>query len=363
MAHSNLRENQGNAFDGAYNCCIDSMWQALRLIPPGAALCLYVSLGIAYFATHIEEWSTGSSSWPALLLTIPLVSVSGILWVLSVWSLFAATFSDPGSVSKTWKDGDTDVEGGQVLTRPVRHWHPHTRVWCPKCRMMRPERAHHCQSCDCCILRMDHHCPWIGNCVGFRNTKSFAQMLLYTAACCWTMVLSSIHLVVHFAKRGEYPGVPVSMTIHSLNETGRDVAHNPPNQDGQSLFLLAFIVLIVLALVLTQMAYQQVWLIVNNFTTIETCYKGDNPYDVGTKMNVRQVMGERDFSWILPTQPWRPVCDGWEYPVLPGSVSISATTPLVGGDSSADIAAAMATTNNLLDGLTASTSPAESSSY
>ena len=56
--------------------------------------------------------------------------------------------------------------------------HIETR-FCTKCSIEQPLRAKHCRYCDVCIALYDHHCPWMGNCIGERNKFSFWWYLLF----------------------------------------------------------------------------------------------------------------------------------------------------------------------------------------
>merc|ERR1719418_143202 len=106
-------------------------------------------------------------------------SLHVVLFNIIIFMLFMsharAVFSDPGIVPlpKHRIDfSDSHSEGGSIA--PKEDW-----TICTRCEMYRPPRAHHCRICQHCIKRMDHHCPWINNCVGEKNQKYFIQFLIY----------------------------------------------------------------------------------------------------------------------------------------------------------------------------------------
>ena len=66
--------------------------------------------------------------------------------------------------------------------------------YCESCEIYRPPRTIHCSECGCCIERLDHHCPWIGTCIGKRNYKyfiTFLWQLFFLISFC--IIFSAVH--------------------------------------------------------------------------------------------------------------------------------------------------------------------------
>ncbi|KNB45983.1 putative protein s-acyltransferase [Blastocystis sp. subtype 4] len=70
--------------------------------------------------------------------------------------------------------------------------------FCKDCKRFIPPRGYHCRHCGICVRVFDHHCPWVANCVGYRNHRFFVWFLVFGVLSCISgMVIMSVFFVTY----------------------------------------------------------------------------------------------------------------------------------------------------------------------
>lgn len=54
--------------------------------------------------------------------------------------------------------------------------------YCVPCKIVKDRSTKHCFYCDVCIYGYDHHCPWVGKCIGRDNLSLFYSFLMSLSA-------------------------------------------------------------------------------------------------------------------------------------------------------------------------------------
>jgi len=131
---------------------------------------------------------------------IVIAGVYLTICALALASHAKTSLTDPGAVSS----------GALPLAKGVDDSGFYTM--CSLCQTYKPDRAHHCRICDRCVSCMDHHCPWMNNCIGARNMKHFILFLLYTwTACVLSLLLFFVNYFYCNGPLCEFDGLEIQL--------------------------------------------------------------------------------------------------------------------------------------------------------
>ncbi|KAJ8970232.1 hypothetical protein NQ317_015672 [Molorchus minor] len=166
--------------------------------------------------------------------------------------------------------------------------------YCKVCNQIKPDRAHHCSTCGLCVLKMDHHCGWINNCVGFTNQKNFVLMLFYSTGFCIYFIGTTMDCFLLYLNTQDRKYIPV---------------------------VLGFLTATFLGMITSIFGLFHFSLLFRNKTTLERLQAktftgtGEHPnYDLGCLRNFTEVFGTNCILWPCPIFSGKG--DGVMFPVV-----------------------------------------------
>lgn len=181
---------------------------------------LFFAFECPYLAVHLS---------PA----IPVFAALLFLFVMAM--LLRTSFSDPGVLPRALPEEATFIEmeieaangnvpAGQRPPPRIRNVQINNQIvklkYCYTCKIFRPPRASHCSICDNCVDRFDHHCPWVGNCVGKRNYRYFYLFTLsLSLLTIYIFTFDIVHVVMRSVDNGflntlkETPGTVLEVLV------------------------------------------------------------------------------------------------------------------------------------------------------
>ena len=95
--------------------------------------------------------------------------IESVLFTITIIQCTVCIFSSPGIIPRNnikcqYKiKNKVTVLRGRVFKSKI----------CRTCGIFRPLGSMHCKRCNICVNHIDHHCNWIGNCIGIQNYRYF----------------------------------------------------------------------------------------------------------------------------------------------------------------------------------------------
>lgn len=228
--------------------------------------CIFFIPGTIYF-----YWLLPLALAPAAVLDCNLGVVQSILGLVILVSFAASALTNPGIVPRQATSEDLRPRFLRINGLLLK------QKFCHTCCVFRPPRSKHCAYCDNCVLRFDHHCTWLGNCIGLHNYRYFL-CLIYTGNAFLANAINSVFMAIG-AQAVQLYGEDAGF-IDSLS-----------TMTEEPVLLLFLLYCVALWVALTLLSIYHTVVTLRNLTTNEHVnnYYDDNPFDYGGFRNCRQI--------------------------------------------------------------------------
>ena len=120
-----------------------------------------------------------------------------IFFAIILFSIFKGGCTDPGIVPRQLGSNKNfkSISYNVVINGSLMKLN-----YCHTCSIFKPPRTSHCKICDNCCQRFDHHCLWLGTCVGNRNYKYFFLLITCITLDSIIEIIYSICIIVKAIK-------------------------------------------------------------------------------------------------------------------------------------------------------------------
>ena len=211
------------------------------------------------------------------------------------WAYYRTSFTHPGRIPKEFAEVSDEFRvWPPCYDLRSQEWLPGIPTLCRHCKVVRPERAHHCKWCDQCVTRWDHHCPLVGNCIGFGNHRYFIQFLVCCQLAC-LMLVAYINIDIVYCLIGDWNSI--------CSRWGMEKSDLPENKMNLGIWVgMGGILATTFALSLAVLGGMHVYFSMANYTTLEWGFEQPNPYNrLSRRKNMTQFFGVKfGIEWFIP---------------------------------------------------------------